>query len=202
MVDPTALNEQIENKRHGRSGGFLRAFIVSIIGAIVGAAVCVLIDYFFMGNITSTFYLIDGMTAYAFYLYFVERQRQSNIHVFITALACLIAVSIAVFVSCAVLYVPEAGEFSESTNFIGKTFDFYVKNISDVGFSAYKDISGYHFSMLQYHILCPLLSWAGLGLSWLFVTFVGGSWEKKHGRQDYSYSGRKHKAKKKGKRIR
>lgn len=208
MVDPTALNEQKrKNRRNDDKGSvILRAFIFSLLGGLAGAAVCVLADYFYVGNISAVLCVFPGMAAYAFYLYFVERQEQKNIHLIFVLISCFAATSVIVFAESALIYAPALIK-NPDMNFIQKTFEFYSRNISEMGFSAQKyiDMAGkeqYSISILLYHIACPIMSFLGLLLSWLFVKFVGGSWEKKHGKQDYSYAGRTKRTKKKGKRKR
>lgn len=204
MVDPTALNEQKrQNKKEAQNA---RAFLFSLLGALTGAAVCVLADCLFIKNITGILYVFPGMTAYAFYLYFVERKDQKNMHMLFVALSCVIATVLAVFISTAILYAPAVPD--GNMNFIQKTFELYRVNISQNGFTSEKYYTGvqehpqYSLSLIAFHVICAVMSLVGLMLSWLFVKFVGGSWEKKHGKQDYSYSGRTRKNKKKGKRRR
>ncbi len=191
------LNEQKRSKTHAASGTYLRAFLFSLLGAFTGAAVCVTADYF-VGNISGILYIFTGMTAYAFYVYFVRREDQKNIHILLVAASCLIAVTAAVFAECAVNY---AGSIQDpDMNIIQKTFELYRLNITENGFSNYKYMSQssdqpvYSLSILLSNITCAVMSFIGLGLSWLFVRFAGDSWEKKHGRQDYSYSGRAHRS--------
>ncbi|MFR1517335.1 MAG: hypothetical protein ACLSVG_00965 [Clostridia bacterium] len=203
MVDPTALNEQKLQKQQKGETKNLRAFLFSLLGAVTGAAVCMIVDYF-MGNITGLVYLFVGMSAYAFYQYFVERKDQRNFHMLLLVLACILATMLAVFADCAILYAQQVRE--PDMNFIEKTFELYRINIAGNGLSSYKHSYAdgasavfFDLSILSFHIVCAVMALIGLFLSWTFVRFATKSWEKKHHGQnaDYSYASRKKNAKRK-----
>ncbi len=193
MLDPTALNEKNRQKDVAETKN-LRAFLFSLLGALAGAAVCMLADYF-VGNIAGIVYLFVGMSAYAFYQYFVERKDQRRFHMLLIALSCVIATVLAVFLDCAILYAQRLPE--PDMNFLEKTFELYRINITQNGAAVFFDLS-----ILSFHILCALMALLGLLLSWIFVKYATKAWEKKHGDQNanYSYSSRKKNVKRKHRR--
>lgn len=136
MVDPTSLNAKKRQSPEREETKNLRAFLFSLLGALAGAAVCVAVDYYFMGNITGLIYLFAGMTSYAFYQYFVERKDQKPIHLLFIALSCVLAATLAVFISCLILY---AGQVQEpGMNFLEKTFELYRLNVTANGLQNYQ----------------------------------------------------------------
>ncbi|HBV51503.1 MAG TPA: hypothetical protein DEF06_04400 [Clostridiales bacterium] len=206
MVDPTSLNEKKRQSPEREETKNLRAFLFSLLGALAGAAVCVAIDYYFMGNITGLIYLFAGMTSYAFYQYFVERKDQKPIHLLFIALSCVLAATLAVFISCLILY---AGQVQEpGMNFLEKTFELYRLNVTANGLQNYQHAyngSGetmyFDLSLLSFHIVCAVMALLGLLLSWGFVKLATNVWEKRHGNQNtnYSYTSRKKNPKRKRK---
>ena len=202
MVDPTALNNKMNGgSAEDKESKNLRAFVFSLLGALAGAAACVIVDYF-VGNITGLVYLFVGMASYAFYLYFVERKDQKRIHLLWIAVSCVLATALAVFVDCMILYAPHIQD--PDMNFFEKTMELYRINVSSNGFNSYKHLysdQGFQLdmSLLAFHAVCALMSIVGLALSWVFVKYATKAWEKKHGQKnaDYSYASRKKKAKKK-----
>ena len=58
MVDPTKLNQELNKKNTKSEHTYLRAFVFSFIGALVGAALSILIHYFFVHNDTISTYAI------------------------------------------------------------------------------------------------------------------------------------------------
>ncbi len=205
MLDPTALNEKNRQKDVAETKN-LRAFLFSLLGALAGAAVCMLADYF-VGNIAGIVYLFVGMSAYAFYQYFVERKDQRRFHMLLIALSCVIATVLAVFLDCAILYAQRLPE--PDMNFLEKTFELYRINITQNGLNSYAHSYAengaavfFDLSILSFHILCALMALLGLLLSWIFVKYATKAWEKKHGDQNanYSYSSRKKNVKRKHRR--
>ena len=206
MVDPTLLNEQKELKRkQEKSTNVWRTLLFSFLGALTGAAVCVVIDYF-IGNITGAIYFFVGMTACAFYQYFIEKKDQKKYHIFIVMIACLLATALAVFVSCMILYAPQIQD--ADMNFIEKTFELYRVNITENGFNSYKHQYAYgsnnvffDLSILSFHVVCAIMSFVGVAASWLFISISSSIWSKKHRNEkvNYSYSSRKSKPKRKKK---
>lgn len=197
MVDPTALNEKKKQKEEKKETKNLRTFGFSLLGALAGAAVCMIVDYF-VGNITGLVYLFVGMSSYAFYQYFVERKDQRGSHFLLIALSCLLATILAVFSDCMILYAQQVQE--PDMNILEKTFELYRINITENGLNNYQHFyadggSAVFFdpSILLFHIVCAVMSLIGLFLSWVFVKCSTKAWEKKHGNKNanYSYSSRK-----------
>lgn len=201
MVDPSALAKKKEKDKSSFAINS-RAFLFSLIGAIIGGLVCFVLDYFLMGNITSLFYIFPGMSAYAFYQYFIENKDQRKIHLLILSIACILGTIFTVFLECMVLYAPRV-EMADM-NILEKVFHLYSVNLSSNGILSYKQITGshevYHMSLLAYHIMCAFLSVVSMLCTSLVLGFMSYSWEKKHpgANTNYSYTSRKKKSKKKG----
>ena len=200
LVDPSALaNKKDKDKSNFAING--RAFLFSLIGAVVGGLVCLVIDFLLMGNITSLFYIFPGMSAYAFYQYFVENKDQRKIHLLILSIACILGTIFTVFLECMVLYAPRVEMVD--MNILEKVFHLYSVNLSNNGILSYKQVTGSHevisMSILAYHIICAFLSVVSMLCTSLVLGFMSHSWEKKHpgANANYSYTSRKKKGKKK-----
>lgn len=202
MVDPTALNKQNKQQNKQPDSKNTRAFLFSLLGALAGAGVCLIVDYF-VGNIAGIVYLFIGIAACAFYQYFLERQDQKKRHFALLVLACLLVSALAVFFSSMILYASKVAE--PEMNLLQKTFELYRINIGENGFENYihtlpeQGTAYFDFSLLSFHTVCAVMSLLGLGLSWLFVTLSSKSWEKKHtaAHVDYSYASRQKRKSKK-----
>lgn len=199
-IDPTAmLEKQKQEKAAKNQKKISRTFIFSLLGAIVGAAICVLLDYIFIGSVTGIFYLLVGMSAYAFYLYFIPRKNQRKIHILIIAIACFLATVLSVFIECMILH---AGDVQAADmNILEKTLELYSQNISANGFSnqAHVTVGGdvlyYSLSILSIHTMCAIVAEVGFFATFGILTPVTKRWEKKHNQQnvEYGYSSRRKK---------
>lgn len=200
LVDPSALAKKKEKEQSNFAING-RAFLFSILGAVIGGIVCLVLDYFLMGNITGIFYIFPGMSAYAFYQYFVEIKDQRKIHLLILSAACILGTVLTVFLECMVLYAPRV-EMADM-NILEKVFHLYSVNLSNNGIVSYKQVTGSHevisMSLLAYHIMCAFLSVVSMLCTSLVLGFMSHSWEKKHpgANANYSYTSRKKKGKKK-----
>ncbi len=203
MVDPTALAKQIKEKQTKFTPN-LRAFVFSLLGAVVGGVVCLIIDYFFMGNVTGVLYLFTGMSAYAFYQYFVEKKDQNKKQILILILACVLATLLTVFLESMLLYAPNVQQ--ADMNILEKTFFLYKENILNNGIFSYKEsfstdgkLIQYQLSLIAIHAVCAIMSVIAMLLSWLLLGLASKSWENKHkgDNTNYSYSSRKKKVRKK-----
>lgn len=207
MVDPTLLNEQKSKKKSEdeKTSLILRTIVFSVLGALAGAFVCVMTDYF-VGNITGLIYLFIGMTTCAFYMYFIDKKDQNKMHIIILIAACILISSLAVFISSGILYSDGINE--PDMNILEKTFELYRQNIRQNGFLSYKhesvgdnNIMHYDMSLLAFHLVCTIMSLIGLALSLVFVRLTSNRWDKKHHgeKANYSYSSRVKRSKRKKK---
>lgn len=197
-IDPTAmLEKQKQEKRESKQAKIGRVFVFSALGALVGAAICVLIDWFFIGSITGAFYLLSGMAACAFYLYFIQRNDQKKIHLLIIAVAILLVSVLSVFVECMILHSHEV--LDTDMNIFEKTIELYKQNISNNGLmsQAHQTVNGdilyYDLSIMAFHVVCTLMAEIGFFASYGILSVVSKSWEKKHGKEnvEYGYASRK-----------
>ncbi|MBE7058518.1 MAG: hypothetical protein E7387_05405 [Ruminococcaceae bacterium] len=197
-IDPTAmLEQQKKQKSEEKQKRIPQVFIFSLLGALVGGMLCVLLDFVLIGSVTGLFYLLVGMSAYAFYLYFIQRKHQKKIHLLVIAMACLLATMLSVFLECMILYAPDVKD--ASMNIFQKTMELYKHNISRNGFSsqAHQTIGGdvlyYSLSLISTHIVCAIMAEIGFFASFGILTPITKKWEKKHGQEntEYGYSTRK-----------
>ena len=197
-IDPTAmLEQQKKQKSEEKEKRIPKVFAFSLLGALIGGMLCVLLDFVLIGSVTGLFYLIVGMSAYAFYLYFIQRKHQKKIHLLVIAVACLLATLLSVFLECMILYAPDVKD--ASMNIFQKTMELYKYNISQNGFSsqAHQTIGGdvlyYSLSLISTHIVCALMAEIGFFASFGILTPITKKWEKKHGQEntEYGYSTRK-----------
>jgi len=197
-IDPTAmLEQQKKQKSEEKQKRIPRVFLFSFLGALVGAILCVLLDYVLIGSVTGLFYLLVGMSSYVFYLYFIQRKHQKKIHLIVIAAACLLATMLSVFLECMILYAPDVKD--ASMNIFQKTIELYRYNISQNGFlsQAHQTTSGdvlyYSLSILSTHIVCAVMAEIGFFASFGILTPITKKWEKKHGQEnaEYGYSVRK-----------
>lgn len=198
QVDPTAIIEkQKQEERQSKKKKIARTFVFSALGALLGAALCVMLDFLFIGSVTGIFYLIVGMAACAFYHYFIQRKDQKKIHILIVVIACMLVTVLSVFVECMILHsnlVQDAG-----MNTFEKTIELYRQNISNNGImsEAHQTVSGevlyYNLSILAINITCAVMASIGFLATFGILSVVTKSWEKKHGQQnvEYGYSTRK-----------
>lgn len=204
MVDPTKLNQELNKKNIKSEHTYLRAFIFSFIGALVGAALSIMIHYFFVRTALSFF--LCGMGAYALYIYFIEGEAKKKGHIFAMLVSTLLATIIVTFVDFMLL---EPSIQKAEGNIFVNTFEMYAYNIKEVGFVSYiqeSNINGnttdeVNMSVLLINTINYLFSVVGLFLSWLFVSVSSKQYEKKHGKDtagvSYGYSSRKPRKKKK-----
>lgn len=201
MVDPTALAKKNKNGKSNMPLNF-RVFLFSLLGAIVGGAVCAVIDVLFMQNVNFIFYIFSGMSAYAFYLYFIEKKEQKKFHLLLISIACILATIITVFIESMIFY---GTEVIGSGNILQNTFLLYGEVIKDQGFRSYMEVidgeTQYHFSLLIIHILCAAASVIAMLLTSVVLRLTTNSWEKKHkgANVNYSYTSKKKKGNKKHK---
>lgn len=203
MVDPTKLNQDLSKKKKTSEHTYLRAFIFSFIGALVGAALTIAIHYFFVRSAISFF--LCGMGAYAIYIYFVEGEAKKKRHIFIMLLSALLATIIVTFIDFMLL---EPSIQKAEGNIFSNTIEMYAYNIKEVGFTSYiqqSTVEGHTTDELQMSVLLIntinyLFTVIGLMLSWLFVTVSTDRYDKKHGNDsskgNYGYSTRKPRKKK------
>lgn len=197
-IDPTAmLEQQKKEKSESKQMKISRTFVFSLLGALLGAAICVLLDFVFIGSVTGIFYLIVGMSSYAFYQYFIQRKDQRKIHILIIAIACLLVTVLSVFVECMILHASEVQNVE--MNIFEKTIELYRQNISANGFAnkAHQTVGGevlyYSLSILSIHTMCAFVAEVGFFVTCGVLSLVTKSWEKKHGQEnaEYGYSTRK-----------
>lgn len=197
-IDPTAmLEQQKKEKSESKQMKISRTFVFSLLGALLGAAICVLLDFVFIGSVTGIFYLLVGMSSYAFYLYFVQRKDQRKIHILIIAIACLLVTVLSVFVECMILHASEVQNVE--MNIFEKTIELYRQNISANGFAnkAHQTVGGevlyYSLSILSIHTMCAFVAEVGFFVTCGVLSLATKSWEKKHGQEnaEYGYSTRK-----------
>lgn len=203
-IDPTAmLEEQKKVKRESKQMKIGRVFVFSALGALLGAAICVLLDWYFIDSITGAFYLLSGMSACAFYLYFIQRKDQKRIHLLVIAMAILLVTVLSVFVECMILHSGEV--LNEEMNILEKTIELYRQNISNNGLAnqAHQTANGeviyYNLSIMAFHIVCTIMAEIGFFASYGILSVVSKSWEKKHGQKnvEYGYASRKSRKKRK-----
>ena len=191
-IDPTAmLEQQKKQKSEEKQKRTSRVLVFSLLGALVGAMLCVLADFVLIDSVTGLFYLIVGVAAYAFYLYFIQRKDQKKIHILIIAIACLLVTILSVFVECMILYAPSLED--ADMNIFQKTIEVYRLNISQNGFASqvHQTVNGdvlyYSLSLLSTHIVCAFMAEIGLFASFCILTPITKKWEKKHGQENVEY---------------
>ena len=191
-IDPTAmLEKQKQEKREAKQTKIGRVFIFSALGALVGAALCVLIDWFLGDSINGIFYLISGMSACAFYLYFIQRKDQKKIHLLIIAAAILLVTVLSIFVEFMILHSAEV-RYADM-NVFEKTIELYKQNISNNGLTsqAHQMTNGevlyYDMSIMAFHIMSTIMAEIGFFASYGILSVVTKSWEKKHGKENVEY---------------
>lgn len=204
MVDPTKLNQELNKKNTKSEHTYLRAFVFSFIGALVGAVLSILIHYFFVRSAISFF--LCGMGAYALYVYFIEGEDKKKGHIFMMLLSAFLATVIVTFVDFMLL---EPSIQKAEGNIFANTFEMYAYNIKEVGFVSYiqeSNIDGnttdeVNLSVLLINTINYIFSVIGLLLSWVFVSVSTKKYEKKHGKAaagvSYGYSSRKPRKKRK-----
>ena len=199
MVDVSRLAEAQPpvKKKDGR------VFLFSFLGALLGSVFFVAVHALF-SVLTAFLFLLTGVGAYAFYLYFIDKKDRRGINLLFIALACITAVVIAFFADILIVY---AGEFSaegyEGLNIFEKTAKAFVQNVLNQNFvSQYDKTAGqYYMSFLFMILIYSVIALIGLFLSWLYILCSVDFWEKRHGKKEpeegYGYRSRKKRSKRK-----